>query len=259
MTKKDLTIITILSIIIGFMFLAGFPMGMFDINYGDIPQGCIPTLLNMLLCIFIVFITLKIFKVEFKLGVKKEGLKKGLKESLIVSLITIIVYVITNIITFNLFGNTPSAVRFIVEVLIFYLLAGVMEELLLRGLVLNTFEGFFKKSKHKTMIAIFISTILFSLGHIIAVIPLGIGMILFKAFYPLATGLYWAYLYKKYDNLLVPTIWHSLLDMCAGVVIVFSPAIDRMNTPSMIFLSSMSVVLLVYSIVKIIKFDKEIQ
>ncbi len=132
-----------------------------------------------------------------------------------------------------------------------------MEELLLRGLVLNVFEGYFKNLKHKTMIAIFISTFLFALGHTIGVLNSGIGMILFKFFYPVATGLYFAYLYKKYNNLLVPMTWHSLIDMCSGVIIVFASSTDQIKTPAIILLSIFSILLMVYSINKIIKLDRE--
>lgn len=259
--KKDLIIISVLSVIIGFMYLSCLPLGLLDIKFADIGKGTIAWSLNMLLCILIVFLTFKIFKVDFKLGFTKNGLVNGLKNNVVVALIMIFVFAVaqfTN--SYSLLGNTPSIARIIIEGILMYIIVGVMEELLLRGLVLNMFEGFFQKSKHKVLIAIIVSSVLFALGHVPAVLNLGIGIILFKFFYPLSTGIYFGYLYKKSNNILVPIIYHAILDIVMGLIMICeaTPA-DSYKTAMVAIISVFSVFLCAYGIIATVKLDREQQ
>lgn len=261
MKKKDLIIISVLSVIIGFMYLSCLPLGLLDIKFADIGKGTIAWSLNMLLCILIVFLTFKIFKVDFKLGFTKNGLVNGLKNNVVVALIMIFVFAVaqfTN--SYSLLGNTPSIARIIIEGILMYIIVGVMEELLLRGLVLNMFEGFFQKSKHKVLIAIIVSSVLFALGHVPAVLNLGIGIILFKFFYPLSTGIYFGYLYKKSNNILVPIIYHAILDIVMGLIMICeaTPA-DSYKTAMVAIISVFSVFLCAYGIIATVKLDREQQ
>jgi len=260
MKKKDLIVLFILSVVIGAMYLSFMPFALLEINLADITEGYIPMGLNMLLCILITFLAIKIFKVEYPLGFTKNGLANGLLKSLPVALVTIVIFAVANIIAGYPLTNTPSVLRVVLEGVIFFIIVGFMEELLLRGLVLNAFEGILAKSKHKTALAIMISSVFFAAGHIPAFIDQGIVIILFKFIYPLGVGVYFGYLYRKYNNIWVPIIIHAVVDIVCGTIVTFSAnESDGFNPATVIIMSALSVFLLVYGIVKIVKLDKELQ
>ncbi|MBR4309362.1 MAG: CPBP family intramembrane metalloprotease [Oscillospiraceae bacterium] len=257
MKKKELIVLSILSIVIGGMYLSCMPFALVEMNLADITEGIIPATLNMLLCILITFLTLKIFRVKYPLGFTKDRLAHGLIKSLPVAAAMLVFFATAIAITVYPLNSTPSFLRIVVEGIIYNFTVGFMEELLLRGLVLNAFEGILAKSKHKTAFAIMISSVFFAAGHIPSVIGQGTGMIMFRFFYPLALGIYFGYLYKKYNNIWVPIIIHAALDFAGIMVMLFSlNTTDVLRPMSYVIVSVFSVFLLVYGVVKTAKLDR---
>ena len=76
MKKRDLIIIIVLSIIIGFIYISGLPMTLFSVDYKDVQSFIIPIGLNIILCLLIIYSVFKIFKVN--LDFKSPGLIPGL-------------------------------------------------------------------------------------------------------------------------------------------------------------------------------------
>ena len=84
MKKRDLIIVIILSIIIGFMYISGLPLALFSVAYKDIQNYIIPIGLNIILCILIVIFSMAIAPKTFQndtfftIAVGEKILKEGI-------------------------------------------------------------------------------------------------------------------------------------------------------------------------------------
>ncbi len=113
------------------------------------------------------------------------------------------------------FDYKPTIWKILIEGILYYIGVGIVEEFYVRGLFLNIVEAFADKKKHKTEIAIIVSSVVFGLGHIPGMLGMGVLVILFKVISTIGMGLYFGTIYKKTGNIWVPIILHSFIDICA--------------------------------------------
>ena len=215
MNKKELIIISILTILLAFMDISGLPSALFvNINILDINPIYFTLMINFIFIGLISFFTLKYLCSSWKLGFNKNGIVSGLKKY---GLIGIVVGIISGIAFFIglTLDASPSIWKVLIEGIIYYIGVALVEELYVRGLLLNLIEKFCHKSKNSTLIAIIVSSVIFGLGHIFGVLGQPILVIVTKVIWTIAMGIYFGAIYKKTNNLWIPIILHFIINICA--------------------------------------------
>ena len=215
MKKKELIIISVLTIVLAFMDISGIPSALFvNIKIFDINPIYFTLMINFVFIGIIAFLTLKYLCPNWKLGFNKTGILSGLRKYGIVG---IIVGLITGIAFFIglKFDAHPSIWKILIEGIIYYIGVAIIEELYVRGLLLNLIEKISHKSKNSTLIGIVASSVVFGLGHIFGVLGEPILIIITKVVWTIAMGMYFGVIYKKINNLLIPIILHFIINICA--------------------------------------------
>ncbi len=216
MKRKELIIIGILTILLAFMDISGLPSALFiNIKILDITPFYFTLMFNFILICIITFLTLKHLCPNWKIGLNRINLKDGLKKYSIVGIIVGVISGIAFYIGLKPFNYSPTIWKVLIEGIIYYIGVAIVEELYVRGLLLNLIEKICHKNKNNTIIAIILSSVIFGLGHIFGVLGQPILIIITKVVWTIAMGLYFGAIYKKTNNLWLPIILHFIIDVCA--------------------------------------------
>lgn len=216
MKKKELAIIAVLTILTAFMDISGFPAALFiNIEILDITPFYFALMFNFLLIGIIAFLTLKYLCPDWRIGLDGNKLKDGLKRYGTAGLIAGVISGMAFYIGLRPFNYSPTVWKVLTEGIIYYFGVAFVEELYVRGLLLNLIEELLRSKKNNTQIAILLSSIIFGLGHIFGVLGQPILIIATKVVWTVAMGLYFGAIYKKTDNLWLPIIVHFAIDVCA--------------------------------------------
>lgn len=216
MKKKELIIIGILTVLLAFMDITGLPSALFiNIEILDITPFYWALMFNFIIIGIIAFLTLKYLCPNWKLGLNANGIKIGLKKYGIIGIIVGIISGIAFYIGLQPFNYKPTIWKVLIEGIIYYIGVAIVEELYVRGLLLNFIERILYKKKNNTIIAIIVSSTIFGLGHIFGVLGQPILVIITKVIWTIAMGLYFGAIYKKTNNLWMPIILHFIINVCA--------------------------------------------
>ncbi len=216
MQKKELIIISILTILLAFMDISGLPSSLFiNVKVLDITPFYFTLMFNFIIIGIIAFLTLKYLCSNWELGLNTNELKNGLKRYGIVGIVVGIISGIAFYIGLKPFNYNPTIWKVLIEGIIYYIGVAIVEELYVRGLLLNLIEKLCYKRKNSTMIAIILSSVIFGLGHIFGVLEQPILIIITKVVWTIAMGIYFGAIYKKTNNLLLPIIIHFIINVCA--------------------------------------------
>lgn len=187
MKNKELIIISILTVLIAFMDISGLPsIFLINIEVLDITPVYFSLMLNFVIIGIIAFLTLKYFCPNWKLGLSKKGLIVGLKKYGILGIIVGIITGIAFYIGLRPFNYNPTIWKVLIEGIIYYIGVAIVEELYVRGLLLNLIEKICYKKRNNTIIAIIISSVIFGLGHIFGVLGQPILVIITKVVWTIA-------------------------------------------------------------------------
>ncbi len=216
MKKKDAIIIPILTLLIAFMDISGIPTSLFlNLQIADIEPIYFSLMVNFVLIGIIAYLTLRFLCPEWKLGLQKDGLLSGMKkygmQGVAVSLIGFVAFYVG----LMPFDANPSIAKVLIEGVIYYIGVAIIEELYIRGLLLNYIEKLFCKSKNSTMIAVVASSVIFGLGHIPGTIGMPPLVMISKVVWTIGMGIFFGMVYKKTNNLWIPIIIHFLINVCA--------------------------------------------
>lgn len=216
MKTKEIIIIVILTILIAFMDITGIPSAFFiNISVLDIDPMYFTLMVNFVLIGILAYFVLKYLCPDWKLGLTKEGLAEGLKKYGIVGSIVAIMGFVAFYIGLKPFDYKPSFPKVLIEGVIYYIGVAIVEELYVRGLLLNLIERFFKKNANSTNIAIIFSSVIFGLGHVFGVLNQPFLVIISKVIWTICMGMFFGVIYKKTSNLWLPIIIHFLINVCA--------------------------------------------
>lgn len=216
MKNKELIIIGVLTILLAFMDISGLPSALFiNMKILDITPFYWTLMFNFIIIGVITFFTLKYLCPNWKLGFNRVNLKDGLKKYGIVGIIVGVISGIAFYIGLKPFNYSPTIWKVLIEGIIYYMGVAIVEELYVRGLLLNLIEKICYKNKNNTIVAIILSSIIFGLGHIFGVLGQPILIIITKVVWTIALGLYFGAIYKKTNNLWLPIILHFIIDVCA--------------------------------------------
>ena len=216
MNKREFVLIAILTLLIAFMDISGIPSALFiNIQIADIEPFYFTLMINFLIIGIIAFLYLKVLCPEWELGFTKTGLADGLKRYGIIGVIIALVGFVAFYVGLVPFDLQPSIAKVLIEGVIYYIGVAIIEELYVRGLLLNLIEKMFAKSENSTIIAVVISAIIFGLGHVIGVLNQPLIVIVSKVIWTIGMGIFFGMVYKKTNNLWVPIIIHFLINICA--------------------------------------------
>lgn len=246
MNKKEISVLSCLCLLIAFMDISGLPGILLQITIADIDAYIIPLIINFVFIGIIAWIILKQFRIDFTFGFTKEGLWEGLKKYALAGMIAGVFSFVAFFIGLFPFDYQPTIWKILVEGVIYYIGISIVEEFYVRGLFLNIVETLFSKNAHKTTIAIVVSSVVFGLGHIPGIIHMGIGVIFFKIVSTIGMGLYFGTIYKKTNNIFIPIILHTFIDVCALPYCFTSNM--RYENISIIILSITYIILGIYSV-----------
>ena len=214
--KKELIIIGVLTTLLAFMEISGLPSALFiNIEVLDITPFYWTLMFNFIIILVIAFLTLNYFCSNWKLGLNKKNLKNGLKKYGIVGIIVGLITFIAFYIGLKPFNYSPTILKVLIEGIIYYIGVAIVEELYVRGLLLNLIEKICHKKKNDTLIAIIVSSVIFGLGHIFGVLGQPLLIIITKVVWTITMGIYFGTIYKKTNNLWLPIILHFIINVCA--------------------------------------------
>lgn len=214
--KKELIVAGILTVLLAFMDISGLPCVLFvNIEILDILPIYWALMVNFIIMGIIAFFTLKYLCPSWKLGLNKNELSKGFRKYGIAGIAVGLISGLAFYIGLYPFDYKPTVLKVMIEGIIYYIGVAFIEELYVRGLLLNFIEKMFVNRKNKTDIAIISSSVIFGIGHIFGTLGQPILVIIAKVVWTVAMGMYFGVIYKKTDNLLLPIILHFFIDICA--------------------------------------------
>ena len=216
MKKKELITAFILTSLIAFMDISGLPCSLFiNIQILDIEPFYWTLMLNFIIIGIITFFTLGYLCPNWELGLNGKGIVTGLRKYGIMGIAVGIISGIAFYIGLQPFNYRPTIWKILIEGVIYYSGVAFVEELYVRGLLLNLIEKLFNTNKNKTVTAIISSSLIFGLGHIFGVLEQPLLVVFAKVIWTVAMGLYFGVIYKKTNNLWIPIILHFIIDICA--------------------------------------------
>jgi CAAX amino terminal protease family. len=216
MKKRENIIIAVLTILIAVMDITGIPSAFFvNIRIIDIDPMYFTLMVNSLLIGALAYFVIKNFCPEWELGFKKDGLILGLKKYGFIGVAVALIGFIAFYVGLKPFDLHPSIHKVLIEGVVYYVGVAIIEELYVRGLLLNLIEKIFSKSKNSTLIAIIISSVIFGLGHVLGVLNQSILVIVGKVVWTVGMGMFFGMIYKKTNNLWLPIIIHFIINVCA--------------------------------------------
>lgn len=215
-TKRELIYIAILTLVIAFMDISGIPSALFvNTHIADIEPFYFTLMINFLIIGIIVYMYLKKLCPNWKLGLGKTGFAVGFKKYGVIGVVIAIVGFVAFYVGLMPFDSQPSVVKMLVEGVIYYVGVAIIEELYVRGLLLNLIEKIFSKSKNKMVISVVLSSAIFGLGHIFGTLGQPLFVIVSKVVWTIGMGIFLGMVYKKTTNLWLPILIHFLINVCA--------------------------------------------
>ncbi len=216
MNRRKLIYIAVLTLVIAFMDITGIPSVFFvNIQIADIEPIYFTLMINFLIIGAIAFLFLRMLCPEWELGLSGKGLIDGLKKYGIIGVVVAIAGFIAFYVGLSPFDRQPSIEKVFIEGIVYYVGVAIIEELYVRGLLLNLIEKMFVKSKNSTLIAVVLSAVIFGAGHIFGVLNQPLLVIVSKVIWTVGMGIFFGMVYKKTGNLWLPIMIHFLINVCA--------------------------------------------
>lgn len=224
---KEIIFASIICLVMTVMDITAFPAVLFiKITVSDITPQIFTVMINQWIVIVISLIAIRFLCPQLFKQMGFTNLKSGFHSFWLPILFLIIASALAcSLGQIGSYNYTPSAEKIIVEGLVYYIGVGIIEELYVRALLLNIIERLAYKTKHSTLLAIIVSSVLFGLGHIFGMIDQKAITIICKVIFTIMLGVIFGVVYKKTNNLWLVAIAHVFVDFCGGVVFCFvSPA-----------------------------------
>jgi membrane protease YdiL (CAAX protease family) len=200
----------VIALLIAIIYVSGLPLAL--INY-KVAGNNIFYILNMILATVLCIILVKALYPEWRFGFQLKGLVDGLLKYGWTGLVGIALILINTYYAFRPFVKTPAIGTFLIWGIIYCFFVAFIEELLLRGVLLNTLLKGLESHKQGSIIAILVSSIFFGLGHIPGMLQYNTGLIIMKFAWTIALGIYFACVYVLSDSLWTVITLHWAVDM----------------------------------------------
>lgn len=216
MRKREFIYIAVLTLIIAFMDITAIPSAFFvHIQVADIEPVYFTLMVNFLLIGASAYLFLRTLCPAWDLGFRKKGLVDGLKKYGIIGVLVTAVGFLAFYVGLSPFDRQPSIEKVLIEGVVYYIGVAIIEELYVRGLLLNLIEKMLIKSKNSTLIAVVLSSVIFGAGHIFGVLNQLLLVIVSKVVWTIGMGMFFGMVYKKTNNLWLPIMLHFMINVCA--------------------------------------------
>ncbi len=216
MNKREFIYIAVLTLVVAFMDITGIPSVFFvNIQVADIDPIYFTLMVNFLIIGVTACLFLRILCPKWEIGFRKKGLIDGFKKYGIIGVLVAIAGFIAFYVGLSPFDRQPSIEKVLIEGAVYYIGVAIIEELYVRGLLLNLIEKMMEKNKNSTLIAVVLSAVIFGVGHIFGVLNQPLLVIVSKVVWTIGMGIFFGMVYKKTNNLWLPIIIHFLINVCA--------------------------------------------
>ena len=95
------------------------------------------------------------------------------------------------------FDRQPSIEKVLIEGVVYYIGVAIIEELYVRGLLLNLIEKMMEKNKNSTLIAVVLSAVIFGVGHIFGMLSQPLLVIVSKVVWTIGMGIFFGMVYAQ--------------------------------------------------------------
>jgi membrane protease YdiL (CAAX protease family) len=221
--KRELAAAGAITVIMAFMDVSGLPSALFcNVHVLDIEPVYFTLMLNFVFAGLLCFALRLLLCPRWVIGLNRLGVWSGLRKYGPAGLLAFALSLFAFYIGLKPYlTDTPTIWKVVIEGFVYYIGVGMIEELYVRGFLLNIIEKLFRKSKNAVLWAVVLSSLVFGLGHI----PGMLGSPPFAAagnvIWTIGLGLYFGAVYKRTGNLWVPIILHAVLNF-SGIPFVFS-------------------------------------
>lgn len=216
MSKREFIYIAVLTLVVAFMDITGIPSVFFvNIQVADIDPIYFTLMVNFLIIGVTACLFLRILCPKWEIGFRKKGLIDGFKKYGIIGVLVAIAGFIAFYVGLSPFDRQPSIEKVLIEGVVYFIGVAIIEELYVRGLLLNLIEKMMEKNKNSTLIAVVLSAVIFGVGHIFGVLNQPLLVIVSKVVWTIGMGIFFGMVYKKTNNLWLPIIIHFLINVCA--------------------------------------------
>lgn len=220
--KKEIIAAGILTVIMAFMDISGLPSALFiNIQLADITPFYFTLMINFLFTGLVCYLGHRLFCPNWKLGLKWSGVWEGLKKYGLAGILALVCSFLAFYIGLQPFDNEPTIWKVLIEGFIYYIGVGIIEELYVRGFLMNLIEKLFHGKKNAVLWAVVLSSVIFGVGHIFGALGSPLLVIVCKVVWTVGLGIYFGAVYKKTNCLWVAIILHTVMDFC-GVPFCFS-------------------------------------
>ena len=216
MSKRVSLTVAFLTLLIAFMELSGLPGALFmNLQILDVEPFYWTQMVNFLLIGLISWLILHFFCPGFSLGLGGKGFREGFRKYGYVGFLITVIGFISYYVGLFPFDAHPSFLKVLIEGVVYYIGVAIVEELYVRGLLLNFIESLFKGRQDRTFLAVVISSVLFGLGHIPGSLGLPFYVIACKVVWTVCMGFYFGMIYRKSGNLWLPILFHFCINLGA--------------------------------------------
>jgi uncharacterized protein len=125
---------------------------------------------------------------------------------------------------------------------------GFFEEIIFRGVLLNILLNKFSKHRLGILYSILISSIVFSVAHLLNLSELGMQSIVLQMGYSFLMSMMWAIVYLKTKNLWIVIIMHSTFNFFGQVVFIMGTVNQRFDTTTIVLTSSLAFIAAIHSL-----------
>ena len=206
----------IITVTMAVMNISGLPATLFvNKEVLDIQPYYFPLMVNFFLTALVFFLGRRVFYPNWSLGLGCSNFVAGIKKYGLSGILIFAVSSFAFCVGLYPFDFEPTIQKVLIEGFVYYIGVAVIEELYIRGLLLNIIEKLFGENKKATVYAIVISSVIFGAGHIWGTLGSSLLTIICKVVWTIGLGLYLGSIYKRTNNLWVPIVLHSVIDFCA--------------------------------------------
>ncbi len=186
-TKREVLFAFLITIVMTIMNISGLPATLFvNISVLDIQPFYFSLMVNFLLTAIVFFIGWKLLYPKWEFGLGSKGLTLGVKKYGISAILIFASSSIAFYIGVKPFDNEPTILKVLVEGFVYYIGVAIIEELYIRGLLLNILEKLFVRKSKCTQYAIVLSSVIFGVGHIFGVLGSSLLTIVSKVIWTVA-------------------------------------------------------------------------
>lgn len=210
----------VISLLISIMYITSLPLVL--LNY-QVAGNNLFAILNMILASALCIILVKALYPKWFFGFHRKGLASSLLKYGWTGLIGAALLLITCYYAYRPLDKTPEKGTILVWIVLYYFFVALIEELFNRGVLLNTLLKGFERYKHGVISSIFLSSIIFALGHIPGMLQDTLGAMVGKVVLAFGLGIFFGCIYMcTSKNILTVIILHWLLDMSSAIFIPYS-------------------------------------